>query len=107
MEIITGWKSDGTPISEMRYISPKELDPLVPYTNSTGVYLDTDEDGIPDVVESWFSNVSIVKSASYRQEFKQKRYAGKTGKISDLVPHLLFFFPPYRGIALLPCIHRE
>ena len=31
VKIITGWKSDGTPISEMQFISLKELDPLIPY----------------------------------------------------------------------------
>ena len=58
VKIITGWKSDGTPISEMRYISPTELDPLMPYANSTGVWTDTDGDGIPDVVEAMLSNTS-------------------------------------------------
>ena len=29
VKIITGWKSDGTPISRTRYISPDEMDPLV------------------------------------------------------------------------------
>ena len=60
VKIITGWKSDGTPISEMRYISPDELDPLTPYRNSTGVLLDTDKDGIPDIVESMLSNNSTI-----------------------------------------------
>ncbi len=72
VKIITGWKSDGTPISEMRYISPDELDPLIPYRNSTGVLLDTDKDGIPDVVESWFSNSSIATSSAYQNEFKSR-----------------------------------
>ncbi len=58
VKIITGWKGDGTPISEMRYISPAELDPLVPYANSTGVWTDTDKDGIPDVAETYLSNRS-------------------------------------------------
>ncbi len=31
-----GWKSDGTPISEMIFISPDELDPLKPYANEDG-----------------------------------------------------------------------
>jgi len=72
VKIITGWKSDGTPISRMRYISPSELDPLTPYTNRTGVYLDSDGDGIPDVVEAWFSNVSMITDSDYRQAFKSK-----------------------------------
>ena len=49
---------NGTSISEMRYISPEELDPLVPYANSTGVWTDTDKDGIPDVAETYLSNRS-------------------------------------------------
>ncbi len=71
-KIIVGWKSDGTPISRMRFISPSELDPLTPYTNRTGVYLDSDGDGIPDVVEAWFSNVSMITDSDYRQAFKSK-----------------------------------
>ena len=59
VKIITGWKSDGTPISRMRYISPDELDPLTPYANSTGVWTDTDRDGIPDVAETYLSNRSL------------------------------------------------
>ncbi len=72
VKIITDWDSKGEPISEKRFISPNELDPLIPYTNSSGVYLDTDKDGIPDVVEKWFGNASIVTNSSYRQEFIQK-----------------------------------
>ncbi len=72
VKIITGWDSKGEPISEKRFISPSELDPLTPYTNSSGVYLDTDKDGIPDVVEKWFGNASIVTNHTYRQEFIQK-----------------------------------
>ena len=72
VKIITGWQKDGTPISEMRYISPDELDPLTPYRNSTGALLDTDKDGIPDVVESWFSNSSIATSYNYRMRFIHK-----------------------------------
>ena len=45
VKIITGWKSDGTPISEMRHISPNELDPLVPYANSAGAWADADSYG--------------------------------------------------------------
>ncbi len=69
VKIITGWAKNGTPISEKRFVAPSELDPLTPYTNSSGVYLDTDEDGIPDVVEKWFGNVSIITNYTYRQEF--------------------------------------
>ena len=58
VKIIVGWKSDGTPISRMRYISPDEMDPLIPYANSTGVWTDTDRDGIPDVAETYLSNRS-------------------------------------------------
>ena len=72
VKIINGWKKDGTPISEMRHISPDELDPLTPYTNSNGVLLDTDRDGIPDVVEAWFSNSSIATSSDYQDKFKSK-----------------------------------
>ncbi len=71
VKIITGW-SNGEPISRMRFISPSELDPLTPYKNKTGVYLDTDNDGIPDVVESWFSNSSIVTSYEYKEKFINK-----------------------------------
>ncbi len=69
VKIITGWKSDGTPISEMRYISPKELDPLTPYANSTGVWLDTDKDGIPDIAESMLSNRSLW--SKFRTEYSE------------------------------------
>ena len=31
VKIITGWKSDGTPISGMRHVWPEEMDPLIPY----------------------------------------------------------------------------
>lgn len=31
---------------------------------------DYDEDGIPDVVEKWFGNASIVTNHTYRQEFR-------------------------------------
>ena len=58
VKIIVGWKDDGTPISRMRYIEPNELDPLTPYANKTGVYTDSDEDGIPDIAESMLSNRS-------------------------------------------------
>ncbi len=58
VKIIVGWKSDGTPISRMRFISPSELNPLTPYKNKTGVWTDTDQDGIPDIVESMLSNRS-------------------------------------------------
>ena len=61
VKIITGWKSDGTPISVMRDISPDELDPLIPYgyNSSDGFHWsDVDSDGIPDIVESMLSNAS-------------------------------------------------
>ena len=89
VKIITGWKEDGTPISEMRFISPNDLDSLRPYTNSTGVYLDTDKDRIPDVVESYFSNSSIAISNPYNSRFKQKlgnEFIVLMSKI-DLLPH--------------------
>ena len=47
-----------TPISKSIKIKNTTLDPLVPYANSTGVWTDTDEDGIPDVVEAMLSNTS-------------------------------------------------
>ncbi len=56
----------------MRFISADELDPLTPYANETGVYTDSDEDGIPDVVEAWFSNTSMITDSDYRQAFKSK-----------------------------------
>ncbi len=52
------YDGDGTPISEMRHVTPSELDPLIPYANSTGVWTDTDSDGIPDAVEAMLSNTS-------------------------------------------------
>ncbi len=61
VKIITGWKSDGTPISVMRDISPDELDPLIPYgyNSSDGFHWsDVDSDGIPDAVEAKLSNAS-------------------------------------------------
>jgi len=61
VKIITGWKSDGTPISEMRTVDSPYLDPLIPYGyNSTeGMeWSDVDDDGIPDVVENLLSNSS-------------------------------------------------
>ncbi len=61
VKIITGWKSDSTPISEMRHITPSELDPLIPYgyNSSDGLHWsDVDSDGIPDVVEAMLSNSS-------------------------------------------------
>ena len=69
VKIITGWQKDGAPISEMRYISPDELDPLTPYTNTNGVLLDSDRDGIPDVVEAWFSNSSIATNDNHKMRF--------------------------------------
>ncbi len=39
-------------------------DPLAPYKNRTGAYIDSDEDNIPDIVESLLSNNStFVKFA--------------------------------------------
>ncbi len=65
VKIITGWKSDGTPIGVMRDISPDELDPLIPYgyNSSDGFHWsDVDSDGIPDVVEAMLSNASYFLS---------------------------------------------
>ena len=62
VKIIVGWKSDGTPISRMRFISPDEMDPLVPYGyyNATHVrkWTDSDGDHIPDIAEIYLSNRS-------------------------------------------------
>ncbi|NPA75839.1 MAG: hypothetical protein GXO25_07160, partial [Euryarchaeota archaeon] len=72
--IITGW-NNSRPVKSLRYISPSSLDPLVPVGHEEGdkiIWTDTDGDGIPDVVEKWFSNASIVTSPKYRDEFKSK-----------------------------------
>ncbi|MEM3567860.1 MAG: hypothetical protein QXS83_04780, partial [Thermoplasmata archaeon] len=65
VKIITGWGKDNTPIS-------KEItmygDPLRAYRQSSGAWTDTDSDGIPDIVEIYFSNVSYIDSDSLWQQ---------------------------------------
>ena len=57
VKIITGWKSNGTPISVELNITPDELDPLIPYGYNAS-------DGIPDVVEAMLSNASSSRSTT-------------------------------------------
>ncbi|MGM0510197.1 MAG: hypothetical protein ACQESD_03615 [Thermoplasmatota archaeon] len=68
-KVITGWTDDGEPIDELRTIDNR--DPLVAYRTESGDWSDTDSDGIPDVVESWFSNSSIVDDPTYQEQFKE------------------------------------
>ncbi|MEM3567862.1 MAG: hypothetical protein QXS83_04790, partial [Thermoplasmata archaeon] len=55
VKIITGWGKDNTPISREKTMYG---DPLVAYKQTDGRWTDTDEDGIPDIVEIYFSNIS-------------------------------------------------
>ena len=70
VKIITGWKSDGTPISRDVWVS--NADPLYAYKDRNGNWMDVDGDGVPDVIESWFSNSSIATSSDYQNRFKSK-----------------------------------
>ena len=58
VKIITGYTSDNKPIS-------KEVtlygDPLLPYRDPDGNYIDSDEDNIPDIVESLLGNNSTFR----------------------------------------------
>ena len=63
VKIIVGYDEDNKPIS-------KEVtlygDPLAPYKDPNGEYIDADEDNIPDIVESLLSNNStFVKFAEW------------------------------------------
>ncbi|MEM3738795.1 MAG: hypothetical protein QW204_03485, partial [Thermoplasmata archaeon] len=65
VKVITGWGKDNTPIS-------KEItmygNPLAAYKQTDGRWTDTDEDGIPDIVEIYFSNVSYIDNNSLWQQ---------------------------------------
>ncbi|MEM3888157.1 MAG: hypothetical protein QXO11_06955, partial [Thermoplasmata archaeon] len=70
VKIITGWDSENKPISREKTMYG---DPLLPYAqgkDSQGniIWTDTDEDGIPDIVEIYFSNVSYIDNNSLWQQ---------------------------------------
>ncbi|MEM4307857.1 MAG: hypothetical protein QXU48_02180 [Thermoplasmata archaeon] len=82
VKIITGWGKDNTPISKEKTMYG---DPQLPYAqgkDSQGniIWTDTDEDGIPDIVETYFSNISYIDSDSlWRQMIVSNGFASTYG----------------------------
>ncbi|MEM4307862.1 MAG: hypothetical protein QXU48_02205 [Thermoplasmata archaeon] len=73
VKIITGWDKDNTPISKEKTMYG---DPQLPYAqgkDSQGniIWTDTDGDGIPDIVETYFSNISYIDRQEKWDETKQ------------------------------------